>query len=156
MFVADDIPDQIADSEQIVRFIFSPINVNLKTGKIKSNAFKSPRGVDEISVTRLDYCDEDYCKANAVAIQNPEKRRNYFGLGLLIAHQIRRAKANINASPIMHHPAYGDISVGFVQTGDEYPAEYQFIVDELASKCRLFTDPDVESDVWTGESLKSA
>lgn len=152
------IPSYTHDLERIVRFIFSPINVN-KSGKLKANAFKSPVSIDEVSITRFNYCDEDFCKAIALKIQSP--KRKFYGLGLLIAKEPRDLGAEVIASPIKEHkifpdnPAHGDIVIGYVrQEGEEYLAEFQYIVDELAATCRLFPDADVESQQWTGEELR--
>ena len=80
---SNNIPNDIDDKEKIARFIFTPINVNPNSGKLKSNAYKPPAGYDEISVNRLDFTNADFLKKIAVKMQNPNSSRNYFGFGII-------------------------------------------------------------------------
>lgn len=56
-----NLPLEIENSEKIARSIFSPVNVT-KSEKLRTNAFKSPPNIDEVSVNRLDYANATICK----------------------------------------------------------------------------------------------
>ena len=58
----NNIPREISDTENIARFIFSPINVNPKNDNLKPNCFKPPAGNDEVSVNRYDFTNENFLK----------------------------------------------------------------------------------------------
>lgn len=157
LFKMIEIPNTIDDNEKIVRFVFSPINVN-KKGKLKPNAFKSPAGIDEVSVNRLDYTTADHCKQLAKKIENHLNKRAYFGLGVLLTSEIRAEKAEVVYSPIVekerYNPFHADIKIGCIRKkGESLPAEYNFIVNNLTKKARLYSDPNPLSDNWEGDEL---
>ena len=73
--VADNnIPREISDTENIARFIFSPINVNPKNDNLKPNCFKPPAGNDEVSVNRYDFTNENFLKKNCIANASSKER----------------------------------------------------------------------------------
>jgi hypothetical protein len=82
--VADNnIPREISDTENIARFIFSPINVNPKNDNLKPNCFKPPAGNDEVSVNRYDFTNENFLKKIALQMQAPKKE--FYGLAMVKA-----------------------------------------------------------------------
>ena len=153
------IPLFIEDKERIVRSIFSPINVNLKNHSLRTNAFKSPAEIDEVSVNRLDYSNADFCKSLSKKIEDPSNKRNYFGLAVLDTSEIRESKAEVIYSPIENpeeykNPYHSDIKVGYIrEKGQEAAAEITYIVHELTEKARFYPDPFPELDDWKGSEL---
>lgn len=153
------IPDDISESEKIVRSVFSPININPKTKKLKSNTFKSPSGKDEVSVTRLDYAGADFCKNFGIQIQNPNFGRGFFGLGVLDGSEIYSTDSDIVFTPILkpnlpENPYHADIKIGyFAVKGEQLPAEFQYKIDKLAQKCRFYEDPNPQVRNWKGSAL---
>ena len=77
------LPEDIIDSERIVRSIFTPKNISKSKGTILPNTFRTPGGKDELSVNRLDYTTADYCKNLSRKIEQPEYKKSYFGLAVL-------------------------------------------------------------------------
>ena len=52
---------EFSDTEKIARSVFSPVNVN-KSDELRTNVYKSPAEMDEVSVNRLDYTNADNLK----------------------------------------------------------------------------------------------
>jgi hypothetical protein len=151
-----DLPFEISDDEKIARFVFSPINVNPKTGKLKTNCYKPPPGFDEISVNRLDYTCADFLKKIALKMQNPN--RNYFGFGIINTVEIRKLQFEINYTPKNelsdYNPYHSDIKIGYtVVSGEELPAQINHKIQQMTTATRLYKDNNPTADIWTGEQL---
>lgn len=151
----NSLPLKFEDSEKIVRSIFSPINITQDGQRLKANAFKSPSGIDEVSVNRLSFTTTDFCKAKSKKIQNPSGNRSYFGLALLYKEAIDLCNCDILYTPKGENPYHADIKIGYVpQRGEPLPSEFQLKVKNLANKSRLFKDPNPFSDRWEGETVE--
>lgn len=149
------IPDSFSNDEKIARSIFSPINLTKDLKSIKANAFKPPSGLDEISVNRLNYTTETFCKQISVQLQNPEYKKNYFGLGLLYVNEIYESDCDIVYTPLKTNPSHSDIKIGYIpQKGEPLPGEFLKKTKNLANKARLFQDFNLDSDKWEGEPIK--
>ena len=152
------IPHTIADHERIVRIIFSPINVKiLKDGskQILPNAFRSPAGIDEVSVIRLDYSTIDFCKKLGRANEKPTEKRRFFGLASIEAKQIRTVNADVISTPKRQNPAHADIKIGFIpKKGEPLPTEFRIKLDELVKRTTFYEDPNPESNVWEGQIIR--
>ncbi len=136
-----EIPEFVENLEVIVRVIFYPQNVTKDRKTLKANAFRSPPEIDEVSVIRLNYSNEDFCKQHGKNIQNPENERAYFGLAKISCSDIRNAKADVVSSPLKNNLAHADIKIGYVcQRGEQLPSEYRLKVDEMAKKAILYED----------------
>lgn len=151
-----NIPSEISNTEKIARFIFSPINVNPSTGKLKSNCYKPPSGYDEVSVNRLDFTNADFLKSIALKMQNTN--RNYFGIGVINAIDIRNSDSDViytpKTEPIDYNPYHSDIKIGYtVITGEELPAEISNKIQKLVKSTRLYRDNNPELTPWTGNEL---
>lgn len=94
--IKQDLPIVVADSENIARFIFSPINVNPKNNNLKPNFLKPPTGLDEVSVNRYDYTDGSFLKTLGLQMQNPKKE--FYGLAIFTAKSIRDNKFDLHAN----------------------------------------------------------
>lgn len=147
------IPELVDNEEKAVRIIYSPKYVT-KEEKIKSNAFGSPSGLDEVSVIRLKYSSADYCKSHGLKNQNFKFDRTFFGLAVIDASEIRNVNADIESSPLPENPAHADIKIGYVrQKGVPLPSEFKYKVDEMAKIARLYKDTDVNEKRWKGKAL---
>lgn len=151
-----NIPSEISDVEKITRFVFSPINVNPNTGKLKSNCFKPPSGYDEVSVNRLDFTSANFLKN--IALKMHSTNRNYFGFGVINALDIRNSDSDIIYTPKTestdYNPYHSDIKIGYtVITGEELPAEISNKIQKLVKSTRLYKDNNPELTNWTGDEL---
>lgn len=151
-----EIPEEIKDDEKIARFVFSPINVNPKTGKLKSNCYRPPSGYDEVSVNRVDYTTPNFLKSIALKMQN--SNRNYFGFGIINAKDIRDSNSDIIYTPkhnlLDYNPFHSDIKIGYqVKPGEELPAEISNKIQKMIKATRLYQDKNPESNDWTGNEL---
>lgn len=153
-----EIPHTISDSETIVRIIFSPINVRISKDNKKyvlPNAFRSPAGLDEVSVIRLNHSNVEFCKIHGIQNQKPQDKRKYFGIATISAEQIKLALANIISTPKRKNPAHADIKIGFTPLkGEPLPSEYKFKIDELARMSILYEDINPASETWDGPEIK--
>jgi hypothetical protein len=152
-----NLPENISDDEHIVRYIFSPRNFNPKTNKLRTNTFTSPEGMDEVSVIRFNFCDENYCKTRAKSMSSTQ--RIYIGMAILTAKVIRSCKCDVVSSPIIDNPTipntpeHADIVVGCIRTGQELPAEFAYNISLLTERAQFYLDPNPESEIWEGEAL---
>ena len=148
------IPNEIPDSERIVRIIYSPMNIKEKTNRIKSNFFVSPKNKDEVSVLRLDYTTPDFCKELGKKNQSPDKMRSYYGLARIDASEIRSVRADVIASGIKHVEVHADIVIGEIVTEDmPISKEGAFKQKQMAKMARSYPDPDIDNTRWTGLEL---
>lgn len=152
------LPEKVDDVEKISRSIFSPINVN-KSNQLKTNAFRSRKDEDEVSVNRLDYTTPNFCKAFSKKIEQPDNNRNYFGLAILSTEEIRNIDADVISSPVKEpkeliNPFHADLTVGYiVKKGEEIPAEISYKVKKITQTARFYKDPNPTDLNWTGNDL---
>ncbi len=134
----------IDDDERIVRVLFYP--KHFKKEQICSYAFRSPSAIDEVSVIRIDFCNENFCKSKGLSMQ--EEINHYYGLGVLSAKQIRSIDANVVYTPV-HHEYHADIVVGHVfEKGVPAPPAIKFKIDELARMANVYKDSSPSSSDW--------
>lgn len=146
------IPNKISLTEKILRIVFHPMNFT-KTKRLKSNAFKSRYGEDELSVIRFDFCSANFCKKYGKEIQNPKGKRNFCGFALINAQEVIDCDAEIEFTPRKKNPYHADIKIGYIcEKGKQLPANYQYKVDEMTRKARYYEDPNPKSEKWEGES----
>jgi hypothetical protein len=139
------IPTYIEDGERIVRVLFYPKHFNKKE-VIISYAFRSPPEMDEVSVIRIDFTNEDFCKNHGKT--NQAEKNPYYGLGVISAKQIRSVAADVIYTP-KHHDYHGDIKVGYIfKAGVTPPPEIKYIIEELAILVNVFKDSCPEINEW--------
>lgn len=149
-----DIPSKIDDQEILVRILFSPNYVTADGTRLRPSAFRSPALIDEVSVNRLQFCSPSFCKVQGKQMHAPTHKRSYFGLGVIRTSEVRQTKANAIYTPKQDNTAHADIQVGFIcQKGEQLPAEYQLKINEMSRVARLYKDPNIEVDHWTGPEL---
>lgn len=151
-------PSDVADCETIVRVILHPFHFDQK-GRLKPQAFESPRGKDEVSVIRLDYSDATFCKRwgkNRVAIQGA---KDYKGLAAFRTTAVRGIDSRIVSTPMDACPVHADIKHGYVRPEQDEPGTPQAIealrtrLKVLLKSVRYFTDPDTAAERWIGEAV---
>lgn len=162
-----NIPQSIAGQERIVRILYDPVHFKVVKPKkpseveqriLRFKAFEPPYNLDEISVTRLEYSSPDFCKLFGRERQKPEGRRNYYGLAVLFAHEIRGINAEVEHTPDYtsenYNPAHSDIHLGFILEKDKpVTAQQQLMMDRLAQVARVYKDEDITADVWNSGEL---
>ena len=149
------LPSEFSKSEKIVRSIFSPINLNKAGTRLLPNAFRSPPGIDEVSVNRLTYTNADFCKQHGKSIENPGAKRSFFGLALLYVNQILSTGSKIEYTPKPDNIYHSDIKIGYItEKGQQLPPEFQKKVRELAEKSELFRDNNPSSNSWDGPLIE--
>jgi hypothetical protein len=154
-----DIPIYIDDDEVIVRVIFEPYHE--KKGKLKATAFRSPMGIDEVSVMRHTYMGTPFCKRKAKEIEADSRKKDpqkkYLGFAVLMASQIRFVKSNVIDSR-NQFIGHADIKHGFVLQRDEpLDPKAKMELDErlktLVSLTNYFPDPNPDEEKWSGSEL---
>lgn len=148
--IMSKIPLNVEKEEIVIRSIFSPYNVR-KNGELKSNAFQSPGGKDEVSVDRLSYTTKDFCKENGLLIAK-SGAKTFIGLAKIKVQVIRDVDANVISSPIKTEPknlAHADITIGYIRkSGEQLPGEYQYKLDEITKYAILQLDPNPSGKTW--------
>jgi hypothetical protein len=153
-----EIPVAIADTEKIVRAIVSPFHVDRKKNKLKTAAFKSRPGTDEVSVVRGMYKGADFCKAKGREIAAASTKGEYVGLAVLLARQVRDAGSEVHDSRNVYcghaHISHGTIAP---PPNEPLPPDQQLALDEkletLRDAAAFHADPSPEKDGWAGPSL---
>jgi hypothetical protein len=168
------IPLEISDEEILVRGIVAPFFVSSKN-ILKREAFL-PKNLDSgVSLLRLDFTTEDFCKNHSAALVFPNN--SYKGLGTINKKMIFTINSNkeiseeayINGTPIdefnnyrkdnligktdkglpMHADLYysGQMQEGAVQT------KYRQYANQLAKHAIYYEDPNPKIKNWNGEKL---
>lgn len=151
-------PSEVADGETIVRVILHPFHFDSK-GRLKPQAFESPRTKDEVSVIRLDFSDATFCKRwgkHRVAV---EGAKEYKGLAAFRAASVRAISSQIIATPKHDCPAHADIRYGYVRPQQDEPGTPREIealrsrLKELIRNVKYYPDQDVTAEQWTGDAV---
>ncbi len=157
----NSIPYDFLDTEKITRTIFSPINVK-RDDTLRNNAFTTPPRKDEVSVNRLDYTNSNFIKKISKFISNPQKGRNYYGIGVIDVKEIYESDSDIVYTPnkvtinkvTMDNKFHSDIKIGFVkEVGKPLPMKYAYKIEQMVQKARFYKDRNPDSDYWEGSDL---
>ncbi|MFN0199961.1 MAG: hypothetical protein ACKVTZ_00485 [Bacteroidia bacterium] len=133
-----NIPDFIADEEQLIRILFVPKHINIKSDNVtlKTYIFKPPVGSEDISVNRADYTTEDACINQGLQMSRPPKN-TFWGLAYVLVQDIRDLGFEVHYSPRPHNPAHADIKIGFVvKEGEPLPPNINFKITLLLEKVK--------------------
>ncbi len=82
----DIIPDKIAETELIIRGVFTPLFYSQSKKKLKEGAFLPPPGKNDVSVLRHDFTNDNFCKNHCLGIAI--KDNTYCGLASFLAKHI--------------------------------------------------------------------
>lgn len=146
------LPD-FSKEERIVRVIYSEYNINPKNNSLKSNFFRFDENEKtkkfELSCIRFEFENLEFCRIFGVNNQNPQYKRNYYGLACTNAEAIIH---NLNGydlkfTPILdslpknyfHCDIYDNIKVSS-QIGVANNAEINARTDELKKKWKVYHD----------------
>lgn len=147
-----DIPVPVANEETLVRAL-RECHVNRK-GKLKENVFRSPAGLDEVSVMRHTYMSSDACKAKGKEIAAGNPNNAYVGFAAISAASIRSLHSEVTDSR-QEFCGHADISHGVVvPEGEPLTPELNLRLRDLKDRAKLLMDPAPADDSWTGEGIE--
>ncbi len=155
------IPLHVDDDERIVRAIYSPFHLNKKKTRLTATAYDPYPGTDEISVMRLDYIGTCACKREARKIENPQKKKTYYGFAVLNVGTVRQANMSLTDS---RHNFCGHADILFMmdvlknrQAKEPLSAadgkRLKDLQDHLLASSRYVPDPKPNHWRWTGAPL---
>jgi hypothetical protein len=140
-----NVPFEVKGEEKIIRAVYS--NMNFKKNEMKDNVLRSPKNKDEISVTRLDYCDIEFCRKRFKNAEAPEKNRSYWGFFMLLVNEVRNVGSEV-VSTQDSFKEHADIKHGYIELeGQEPSLEVRIKIDKLfvIAKQRLRRDITIDS-----------
>ena len=126
--------------------------------RLKPNIFKSPFGIDEVSIIRRTYVDDQFCKDKAKELEllarcNGEERKDFRGFAVISAAAIRKAGSEVLDSR-SEYVGHAHISHGFIVERHEPPrAEVNERLDTLKRAATFIPDPHPQSWHWDGPPL---
>lgn len=129
------LPNEVAPSERISRFVLSKHQFKSSAGKIKHNAFMPPTS-GGLSVYRTQELNEDDIWSIGTDYVAAPQGKTVYARGDLLAGQILGAKLGIESVP-RPHPRHADI-VGWPQEKDEQ----KMCAVELANAATLRLPPN--------------
>lgn len=176
--ISKQIPLVISENEILVRGIVSPFFVSSKR-RLKREAFLPRNSTSGVSLLRLYYTTEDFCKNHSANLVFPNNE--YRGLGTINIKMVRKLNKNSDLSETAYVKATPlDISLSYEKNkpvfkkdrglpmhadlfyeGQEFQTgtvqtKYRQYSNELAKLASYFEDPSPKSPGWRGESLKCA
>lgn len=148
MSAESKIPPKINDDERIIRVLMNPRH--LKGELIKWNCFRSKAGLDEVSVIRIEFCNEQFCKDWGKKIEQFDRGNHYYGLAALLTKEIRSLGCDVVFTPSEQtHAFHADIVFGYVlKSGESPPSEIKFKMEELARLSRIYVDSQPDKKEW--------
>lgn len=142
------IPNTIDNSERIVRVLLSPRHI--KKDIIIWNCFRTRANQDEVSVIRIEFCNEQFCKDWGKKIETEDQGNEYYGLAVLLAKEIREIGSSVVFTPSEEsHPYHADIQFGYVLKPSETPPPHiKYMMEELATTSRKYKDSQPDNPLW--------
>ncbi len=149
------VPDNFKEDEKLVRIIFSPFHIDKKNPtKITHIAFRSPSGIDEVSVNRLNFTTATFCKNQGQAMNSEAK--TFSGLASIRHAIVLDLGAYVRITKQETNPFHADIYYGIIlQKGEPAPAELNLILKNLARKAYFYPDTHLNSNNWEGEDVNN-
>jgi hypothetical protein len=146
-----DIPVPVANEETVVRALRE---CHVRKGKLRDNVFRSPAGVDEVSVMRHTHMSSDSCKSKAKEIAAADVHNPYVGFAAISVASVRNVGSEVTDSR-QEFCGHADISHGVVVPKEEpLKPELSLRLRDLKDKAKLLMDPAPENDAWTGEAIE--
>ncbi len=145
------LPIEILDNENIVRLIKTPYHVN--GDKLKHQAFRSQKGIDDVSVVRHSHMGSNFCKSKAKEIMG----EGYIGLAVVTAGNIRSSGSKV-IDTRDEYCGHASILHGVTIPVNEPPsAEDNELITErcrqIVSHTKYYQDPEPANDTWTGHEF---
>lgn len=170
----------VEDEEIIVRGLVAPLLWSQNKKRFKKEAFMPPPNSNDVSVLRLSYTDDNFCKRHASSLQIPNNV--YVGLAVVLPKYIRNVnksipnnevEVNVVSTPIDEEnkvvpldvvvytndkglPMHADILYSEANKKEEIgnPREKIGQISMAISKsAKGENDPDPDSDTWKGTPL---
>lgn len=149
------VPDIFEEGEKLVRIIFSPFHIDKKNpSKITHIAFRSPSGIDEVSVNRLNFTTATFCKNQGQAMNSLAK--TFSGLATIRHKVVIDLGAFVRISKQVDNPFHADIYYGIIlQKGEPAPAELNLKMKDLARLAFFYPDTNPNSVEWEGDDVSN-
>ena len=150
-------PSEISENEVLVREVYSPFHVNLKTQKLKPHAFKPPSQRKDVSTLRLMFTTAQFCREHALIRDTPQTE--YRGLAVIRNKCVISSGLNTIATPLLEHipplPMHADIIHRVAGPLKGVPLEAPLLDDckFLADHSVYYNDPEKNNDTWDIELL---
>lgn len=148
------IPDEFDEIEIIVRSIFS--KMVLKDPKkgigVRANAFNPyPKEKGEISVNRLSFTTESFCKMWSKDINVDDE---YVGLASLYCKCVYEKGASLQYTPLPNNLYHSDIMLGYnTDKGQPIPSIYNQIKTNISKIAKLHLDSSPDEIEWKQEEI---
>lgn len=175
--MSQPIPREIAPTETLIRGIVHPYFYSNSQKRLKAEAFLPPAFKRDVSVLRLSYTDEHFCKRHCKGLRIGTDGR-YVGMAAVAAKSIEEANdlptldgiIAVEATPLDGN--YQTISIFEVTTDTAgLPMHADILYRDpaprgkpnptaliaaryLLSKASYYSDPQPESDNWDGDNLQ--
>lgn len=147
-----EIPIPVADSERVVRAVFSN---HIKKKQLSEYIFHPGCGPDEVSVMRRNYLTANQCKALALQIKPGNPNLKYKGMAVINVGAVRAKGSQVFDSREIYC-GHAHISHGFPlpPAGDPLQSELKIRFDDrlrsLRAETQFIPDPDPNNGNWTG------
>lgn len=155
------LPAEFEKEEPILRTIYHPFNFKKDNVTIRQNLYQPPPNSEEVSVNRLKYTTEHFCKKLGKHYANGTNR-NFYGFSYLKAHIIQEQDFSLVYSPILKkkrnddllNKFHSDILIGHtVIPNEEIPAEIRYKIKLLTEQSTIYKDSNPDSDYWCDEEI---
>jgi hypothetical protein len=167
----------MSENELLIRGIVHPMFCHSNKPVLKREAFLPPPDKNDVSLLRLEYADNDFCKNHAknLVVGN----NTYTGLGLFLAKHVYEINqesdveidVKVEGTPIDHKgnyisippvfvsdsglPMHADIIYSEPTVRGEPAIKHRVFASKLAKIAKYFPDPNPFSDKWdSGDNLR--
>lgn len=153
-------PLEVPDEEYIARAVYFDFHLrNDRT--LKWQAFRAPRGKDDLSTMRTRCIDASRCKSLARALNEPHK--SYEGFALLLTGAIRSEGFKVHdsrrvfcghADLHLNNPLFGRVELPDAEPPDDitYRAQERRLAERLIAHSFLRIDPSPNEEGWPVET----
>ncbi len=139
------------EDERIVRFIYSIVNINPNTNKLRKNFVQfltnKETGKNELSCIRFEFETIENCRFLAKHFSNPPYNRNYYGLACVSVRGINEHENyELKHTPIttppesLYHCDVYDNSISLIEKGAALPPEVNLERDIFLNRWKSFED----------------
>lgn len=158
------IPQDVDDTEYVMRTIFSPANLNAKGGLrpnymrpqfSKQDEDDSSIASNKLSVTRYNYVGIEFCRDHAKK-NSSMPNRMYWGFARFLTKDIRKCEVDVVSKPTRNNFAHANIVYPFqiqvqINNGVPLDPEIELKIKQLLKESTILQDPDPYSKEWTGK-----
>jgi hypothetical protein len=174
--LSKEIPFRIDHKEVLVRGIIHPLFYSTSKKSLKREAFLPPPNECEVSLLRLYYTTENFCKNHSVKLK--VNNQSYCGLSTinlnyietlsndssltidvkLLGTPLDKNNKYISTPPVFKMdsglPVHGGLIYEQISTIGAVQTSYRQYASKLAKLANYFPDPNPDKKDWSGEKLK--